>query len=828
MSNIITIIDNYKYSAIAEDQIRLFQLKPGGWDDELEGQLFTYKLIIEHDESQNDRYAESDIEDGSLAPPYEALSYLWGSGDPTTSIKIHSPNSKPLFLPIKQNLEEALRRFRSKVHAEDSLLLWIDAICIDQKHSTEQSAQVRKMADIYAQAEKVRVWLGKESEDSPAAIKFIQRLLTLEKFDQLSKDPVSAEEWDALRNLVQRPWFKRRWIVQEIAYARKARVYCGRDELPWENLAGAVSLFALKREDLRDLFQKAPKFAHNPDYLGEIEGFGAKTLVDTIDIVMRKSEDGDVLGHLLPLEALVSTLTDFDATFPQDYIYAILWLCNDARPGSKLSRSYDQHKHQQNTEINAAPYLINGEKRWTGGDFRESPAPVSPRGRSRLRAVEATSAREPSVSPMPARRRAERESNVKPPTIIFVDYEKSMYALCQEFIEFAVTQSNSLDIICRPWVPAFTGHKPENQIASEDKMKMPSWLVPLSRRPYGIRPQTEDRVYNRVAADTLIGTSLTGLKNYSASASTSSFWKANQLIQDRKLTARGFILDSIGEAAPRASNAILPADWLTLDRVGWGSQEGPPPEHFWRTLVANRATSKGPERPPSYWQWACKWMFDRRVKHENGHLDLNQLLMNVSGKCQSVVVDFIHRVRAVIWNRRLFESSGQHWNPFLGLGPATAEKGDLICILVGCSVPVLLRRNTNSVDSMPGQKRRRDDDVSPAAKRRRKSIRQTPAPQKSWISVDEASLGTGAGIQGSLEERQDDMPAEVEALAPATQDTTLSGKKKQTGHIMESQAIMEDDQYTLIGECYAHGFMDGEAFRVQEQAKIKFVDFCIV
>lgn len=34
-----------------------------------------------------------------------------------------------------------------------------------------------------------------------------------------------------------------------------------------------------------------------------------------------------------------------------------------------------------------------------------------------------------------------------------VDYSKSWFDVCKDFVSFAITQSCSLDILCRPWAP---------------------------------------------------------------------------------------------------------------------------------------------------------------------------------------------------------------------------------------------------------------------------------------------------------------------------------------------------------------------------------------
>ena len=43
--------------------------------------------------------------------------------------------------------------------------MWIDAICIDQGNATERAQQVSMMADVYAAASSVIIWLGLESVD---------------------------------------------------------------------------------------------------------------------------------------------------------------------------------------------------------------------------------------------------------------------------------------------------------------------------------------------------------------------------------------------------------------------------------------------------------------------------------------------------------------------------------------------------------------------------------------------------------------------------------------------------------------------------------------
>ncbi|KAK5135282.1 hypothetical protein LTR08_005385 [Meristemomyces frigidus] len=201
-------------------------------------------------------------------------------------------------------------------------MFWVDAVSINQNDIPEKNTQIQKLAMIYNRATNVSVWLGGEDSDSGRAIEFIERLLRLEDFDPLTKDPGTPAEWAALHNLMQRPWFSRRWIVQEISLARSATLFCGSQSVTWQDFSIAISLFVARYRDLRALFQSSKDFHNHPNYLGEVEALGAKALVNVTTKLFRKSDDGVVLERLLSLEALISTLTLFESASPHGVIYS--------------------------------------------------------------------------------------------------------------------------------------------------------------------------------------------------------------------------------------------------------------------------------------------------------------------------------------------------------------------------------------------------------------------------------------------------------------------------------------------------------------------------
>jgi hypothetical protein len=103
-----------------------------------------------------------------------------------------------------------LRYFRKTL---SPLNLWVDAVCLNQADKEELQTQVARMGNIYANAMKVRVWLGHNDEGIAKVFAFFRTLamwedtirsLLLEIFETASLEPIDQ--------FLQRPWFSRRWV----------------------------------------------------------------------------------------------------------------------------------------------------------------------------------------------------------------------------------------------------------------------------------------------------------------------------------------------------------------------------------------------------------------------------------------------------------------------------------------------------------------------------------------------------------------------------------------------------------------------------------------
>ncbi|KAI4908160.1 hypothetical protein J4E90_008784 [Alternaria incomplexa] len=130
------------------------------------------RLVTLLDPLENDDAIRLDISvfEISEAPPYTALSYVWG---PPSSNDIYIANGR---LEIRDNLFKFLTEFRKCSDKTPSdQYLWIDQLCIDQSNTDERNHQVQMMSDIYSKATSVVAWLGGGSEKACASPEWLAK-----------------------------------------------------------------------------------------------------------------------------------------------------------------------------------------------------------------------------------------------------------------------------------------------------------------------------------------------------------------------------------------------------------------------------------------------------------------------------------------------------------------------------------------------------------------------------------------------------------------------------------------------------------------------------
>ncbi|RYP60507.1 hypothetical protein DL771_010485 [Monosporascus sp. 5C6A] len=156
------------------------------------------------------------------APPYIALSYVWG--DPSLSYRIHCHSQSLLvtgsLIDALVTVHSAVRYNSSAIYDQDEdVYLWADGICINQQNAQEKEQQVPLMKDIYSRARGVIAYLGR-LEDGIYGFKPGAKLGD-------SYDPSVTEEYDIVRRLWAQPWFTRAWIIQEAVLSSSIVVLFG-------------------------------------------------------------------------------------------------------------------------------------------------------------------------------------------------------------------------------------------------------------------------------------------------------------------------------------------------------------------------------------------------------------------------------------------------------------------------------------------------------------------------------------------------------------------------------------------------------------------------
>jgi hypothetical protein len=337
----------YQYSTtLTSDRVRLVQIAENNSTEAI-------SLHIEE-------YAISSL------PPYNALSYTWDS--PCAGDKPYDDSDKiPISLDgqgftIFPNLAAFLRRLRGLRNAK---YYWIDAICINQDDINEREVQVGIMDQIYRQADHVDIWIGESGQYDTEVAEMVTRMAqvadaevgrmynerqTWQLFDFLDDSimrgiglpSLNEDIWDAFIDFFERRWFKRAWILQEVALANDAALLWGEGTIPWSSIA-LCSEFLTTSNLSRGLAELKLRKHPTNNHITQIgtsseaihlvqqlcRGRAAELDEEYVSCLARMagfSEKTRVAAHYLLLLLLVSR--EFQATDGRDKIFALLGVMN--------------------------------------------------------------------------------------------------------------------------------------------------------------------------------------------------------------------------------------------------------------------------------------------------------------------------------------------------------------------------------------------------------------------------------------------------------------------------------------------------------------------
>jgi hypothetical protein len=336
------------------------------------------------------------------------------------------------------------------------------------------------------------------------------------------------------------------------------------------------------------------------------------------------------------------------------------------------------------------------------------------------------------------------------------DYTKDPLQVYIRFVQHCIQSSDSLDILCSHWAQPLSSTRSSNKrkhvevdaatSESDDGYEtswFPSWIGLLTDSSYGPPSKSKGRIngdsfcgipHHRIysasrgkSADIRFGmgpaisaklptnggmdrdrvptSSTQGNPKDQPTQSTSSddnkptsnempdgssSWpdiKSNEF--NGSLWARGLVLGTVSRISSQVVDGTVPDEFLRM--AGWNREEdiNTIPDYLWRTLVADRGEDGN--LPPFWYRRAC--MYALTQASSDGHLNTTKLVSTRS--LPRTVIRYLRRVQQVVWSRRFFhckESSSAR--PIFGIGPKYMKNKDVICLLYGCSVPVVLRQHS--------------------------------------------------------------------------------------------------------------------------------------
>ena len=732
--------DKFEYSDLKPDCARLLVVEKPLDDDE-------ERIVVSFEEVTFDSL-------GTLEGyQYEALSYHWEGGTPDEGMKpiyigkrlgvadavvalkaLRNLQNAFYTFYVKPNLYYALRSLRKP---NKPVYLWVDAICINQENRNEKSGQIARLAEIYSRATSVAIWLGDSDDRSKRAMAFVKKVIKMDELEDLVKDKTHINDWYDLKNLVQRTWFSRRWVIQELAFASKATVHCGTEKLPWKEVRDAISLFEKHIDEIRPLFKGSIEHDHDFYALPDIDHLGASALVKASNNIFRRNRNKTPNGPrwsktpyeaMQSLEWLVSTLSPFMSSDPRDTVYAFNNIAKDTA-SAMVSNTVLEHSHlvvpnYQKTLLEvyldfvkwvtistksidiicrhwAIPEKLERERDLFYPDLSVLPSWIQQLPNVSFHNTGGSSTHRiigRSFVGVPGKRFYNACHNLPVQARFARDSPVSLGAMSSDSAPSGSKRPN-------PWIDnaSETSTKRtrfDNTPGAQQEEGDANSQQQRPDRNYGMHGgyqrdpgETDEQDATDEASsdsDSSESERIPILSDHFDSDSDPDAALIDRLIKDNRddvsLYLKGL---KIGEVKFRtdeiADGVILPRALRRLRRTQFED-----PDKLWKTLVAER-DEHGNNPPPWTERAARRCLPD---PSPDAHVNIKELLRKTQ---PSQVREFLKRVQNVIWNRSFVEvKRGTTGDLLHGFGPTDVREGDIVCILFGCSVPCVLRKGLDT------------------------------------------------------------------------------------------------------------------------------------
>ncbi|KAF3023091.1 hypothetical protein E8E14_013286 [Neopestalotiopsis sp. 37M] len=360
----------------------------------LESATSEIRLVrLKHGDHVSDPAASLEIEIQHVALnqniPFAAISYVWGDVGDAVAIQV---NGAPL--RISRNLHDGLKELRAQGVQS---WLWADQICICQTDLEEKQHQVGMMGKIFGNAELVYAWLGPGSQSIQQAMDWITRVGSKapslspqtiksggsphDRFDAVQNhytalrshtpkpDVVTAafevacflvdvitdmhlitpDITNGLQDILQRDYWHRIWVVQEVALARNIVIMCG---------ANGVSIDNFDRTCCAILYCKHHGLFHDIDREEEFKWMIPGNAYNIKPLDVRRQRCSSQMIHISDIIMVTGSAPSrpvYSATDPRDLAFALVGVLSD-QSRKLISVDYNSTMEQVFTMLTKAMF----------------------------------------------------------------------------------------------------------------------------------------------------------------------------------------------------------------------------------------------------------------------------------------------------------------------------------------------------------------------------------------------------------------------------------------------------------------------------------------
>lgn len=606
--------------------------------------------------------------------PFTALSYVWGTEKDHDLLNCDGGKIR-----VTKNLGQVLRHLQ---HHTDRSTVWIDALCINQSDVAERNQQVKLMGDIYGTAKEVLIWLGPD-EDGVAQTIFDLISSTIDRLIEAIErgiEPEDTEQWFPDRKaqtclshvspLFRCEWFTRTWTIQEAGLNDNAVVAWGNATLDF----GIIGLFCMTY----------------------VKYFGS--VIQSLSLILEIERVTDLFTIYLPsvgakrLHQVLHQGRRYLATDSRDKVYAFM-----SHPAAlERADDYPYHGfHRDDSEMiseaavrkrNLAFILSPGGPfknqdtlmaRLAVTDLNHPPRAPSPDAYSAL-----------CMLRWPASKQIHRLARYRPGQSSFItpNYDHSVVTVYRDLAMTMITRTSSLEIL------SFISHSsPLPSVGPDFPCWIPRWDTHSSLAPLGLATSDHFASANRRPIITpscdpsvLI---VRGLLFDRVGLHTITLKRADFL--DPSTTSPVFSMAShckVDKDQPPPYPRVATAISGTSDRN----------RAYRTTWTAGKSTSSLYGDDPDFLAYQEEFLIRRAGQRKDGgqgSVIRDFMMLNSIAERRGGVGDakrFATAAADACDGRRFFITQGG----MFGIGPATLEKDDVICVLLGHDVPVILREKS--------------------------------------------------------------------------------------------------------------------------------------